>query len=214
MGMDVMRYEVIRALAPKEALLFIQGQEYNENIRELEINDRVLAWMDKNNIGQEFITTIQDYDWKTWFEQNPQYKDYNFGNYSLGHDENQKWFEMLDPDGKTVLFNDGFIYKDRQILTLETKQIGYMRKPFRHSETPTRVEGDTVVISVTNFSDEGEKGFDELMKIDEKQTEDANVFVFDVSQLDGIKKYSCSAEDFQEAFTKDWKTNHFVQFNW
>jgi hypothetical protein len=214
MGMDVFRYQVIRTLAPKEALLFIQGQEYNENIRELAINERVLAWMEKNNIGKEFITTIQDYDWKAWFEQNPQYKDYNFGNYSLSHDENQKWFEMLDQEGKTVLFNDGFVYKDRQILTLETKQIGYMRKPFRHSETPNRVEGDTLVISVTNFSDEGEKGFDELKKIDEKQTEDANVFIFDVSQLDGIKKYSYSAEEFDEAFIKDWKPNHFVQFNW
>lgn len=214
MGMDVFRYQVVRALAPKEALLFIQGQEYNENIRELEINERVLAWMEKNNIGKEFITTIQDYDWKAWFEKNPEYKDYNFGNYSLSHDEDHKWFEMLDPEGKTVLFNDGFVYKDRQILTLETKQIGYMRKPFRHSETPNRVEGDTLVISVTNFSDEGEKGFDELKKIDEKQTEDANLFIFDVSQLDGIKKYSYSAEEFEKAFIKDWETNHFVQFNW
>jgi hypothetical protein len=214
MGMDVMRHAVIKALPPKEALLYIQGQEYNENILELELNERVLAWMEQNNIGQEFINTIQDYDWKAWFEKNPQYKDYNFGNYDLNHNTSHKWFEMLDPEGKTVLFDDGFIYMDRKILTLETKQVGYMRKPFRHSETPSRVEGNTLILSVTNFSDEGEKGFDELKKIDEKQTEEANVFIFDVNQLDRIKKYSYSPEDFESAFIKDWKPNQFVQFNW
>lgn len=214
MGMDVSRYEVIKALDPKQALLFIQGQEYNEKIRELEVDERVLAWMEKTNIGKEFITTIQDYDWKAWFEKNPQYKDYNFGNYELSDNASKKWFEMLDSEGKTVLFDDGFIYMDRQILTVETKEIGYMRKPFRHSETPSRVEGDTVILTVINFSDEGEKGFDELKKIDAKQTEEANVFVFDVNQLDVIKKYTYSEEEFENSFMKDWKPNHFVQFNW
>jgi hypothetical protein len=194
---------------------YIKEGDYPDNkVRELEVNDRVAVWMKQNNIGQEFVVTYEDYDWEAWFEKNPQYQGYTFGDYDLSDEAQAKWIEVVSPEDKTTLIDSGFIMKDVQKIVLEVKEIGYMRKPFRHSETPSRVEGDTLILSVTNFSDEGEKGFDELKKIDAKQTEECNVFIFDVSQLDNIKDYSYSSQEFEKAFIDNWKNEHFVQFNW
>jgi len=215
MGMDVSRFKIVKVLPNQEALKYIKEGDYPDNkVRELEINDRITAWMKQNNVGQEFVVTYEDYDWEAWFEKNPEYKEYSFGNYDLSDEAQSKWVELISPEGKTTLIDSGFIMKDVQKIVLEVKEIGYMRKPFRHSETPSRVEGDTIVLSVTNFSDEGEKGFDELQKIDAKQTEECNVFIFDVAQLENIKDYSYSSADFEKAFMDNWKADHFVQFNW
>ncbi len=215
MGMDVSRFKIVKVLPAQEALKYIKEGDYPDNkVREIEVNERVIAWMKQNNIGQEFVVIYEDYDWETWFAQHPEYKDHSFGDYDLSDEAQSKWVEVVSPEGKTTLIDSGFIMKDVQKIVLEVKEIGYMRKPFRHSETPSRVEGDTLILSVTNFSDEGEKGFDELKKIDAKQTDECNVFIFDVSQLENIKDYSYSSQDFEKAFIDNWKNEHFVQFNW
>jgi hypothetical protein len=214
MGMDVFRFEVIRALTNAEAQAHLKSEEYNEDIQSLDMSPRLAEWMVKNNIGPEFIFKSQDYDWEAWFEKNPQYKDWHFADYDLHEESNPRWLQLESPDGKTVLIDDGFIMKNTEYLFVETKEIGYMRKPFRHSETPNRVEGDTLVLTVTNFSDKGKDGYEQLKKIDPKQTEEANVEIFNLEQVESLKSYTCDEEYFEQMFMKDWKPNHYVLFNW
>ena len=216
MGMDVMRYEVARTINKEEVPELTEDIRYGlseKNYQIIEVDTRTEAWLKEAGFSLDDIRIEKEFDWDTWVESNPQYKEYTWVEYSF--DDNEKhWAQLESSNGEIVLLDDGFVFKDVKLMLVEQKQMGYMRKPFRHSDTPTRVEGDTVVLTVTNFSDEGMNGFEELKKIDAQQTEDANVYVFKEDHLRNLKKFSYDPKYFSEAFIEDFKKNQYVLFNW
>lgn len=214
MGMDVFRFEVVNMLSSVEIEKYLHGEDDNSEISRLEVNPRTLAWMEQNQIGLEAIHKIKELDWKTWFEKNPQYKNYSFLEWDFSEDTSKNWVQLETPEGKTILIDDGFIYQEVGYVFFKEKEIGYMRKPFRHSETPSRMEGCKLILNVTNFSDEGENALEELKRIDSQQAEDCNVLVFNPEQLDKIKNCSFDPQQFKESFMDNWKTSHYVLFNW
>lgn len=214
MGMDVFHYKVIKVLTPDEVNNYYKNDPYNEAIVQLSVNERLLSWMKINDISPSQVVEVTEVDWEEWFIQNPEYKDYECIAWDLSPEVEPKWLELESPDGKTVLLGSGFLYKQVPYLFIRKEEVGYMRKPFRHSETPAKIENGSLVLNVTNFSDKGIDALDELEKIDPEQMEQANVFVFDYANLKALQENAYDSREFYRLLMEDWEKDHFVLFNW
>lgn len=214
MGMDVFHYKITKVLNQEEVNHYYQNDPYNESIVQLDVNDRLLNWMKLNGIAASAIVEVTELDWEAWHMQNPQYKDHEFISWELSPEVENKWLHLENTAGQTVLLDSGFCYQQVPYLFVEKIEIGYMRKPFRHSETPSKIANGALVLSVTNFSDKGKEGFAKLQQIDAKQTQEANVFIFKYEDLDSLKEFSYCENDFERSLMQDWEKDHFVLFNW
>ncbi len=217
MGMDVIHYEVKRVVPISE--IKIELNEYGrvdlpEGYSALRLNDRILDWLGEVNLGVKEIHELKEFDWESWLKDNPQYKDFEYYDYQLHKETESHWIQLVNNEGETILLTEGFKYKKVELVVVEEKEIGYMRKPFQHTEVPNGMEGENLVINVTNFSDEGLNGFKVLNEIDSKQAEEGDVLIFNKNQLKNLKKYSCDQENFNSSFIKNWKHKSYVRFNW
>ncbi len=219
MGMDVMRYSVVRTISVEEFNPIFSEDGYcdlMDNFHKIKVDERTKNWLNKVELNTDHIRFEKEFDWETWIENHPEYENHKYIDYVI-HGDDPHWIHLESPDGESILLdktNAVFPYRDNVFIFVEAKEIGYMRKPFRHSDAPVIQQGDAIVLTVTNFSDKGRDGFGELKKIDPVQTEEANVYVFDKSQLQKLKQYSYDPKYFKEAFMDNWEYNHYVLFNW
>lgn len=216
MGMDVMHYVVNRVVPESEMKLNISEPgwiDLPDGFHAIDVNKRTIEWMKKNSFDESNIQTIKEFDWEKWEKEHPQYENYDCYDYCV-NGEKEHWIQLTSPENETILLTDGFSYKNVSYLIVESKEVGYMRKPFRHYDAPSYKDGDTIVLTFTNFSDKGVDGYSELKKIDEVQTENANVYLFDKNQVKLLQKYSYDEKVYQSNFMEDWTDKSYVQFNW
>ncbi len=217
MGMDVIHYEVKRVVPTSE--MKIELNEYGrvdlpKGYNALRVDERIINWLNEVNLDSKEIHEFKEFDWEGWLKDNPQYDSFEYYDYQLHKENEDHWIQLVSNEGKTILLTEGFKYKKVEFIVVEEKEIGYMRKPFRHSEEPNQVNDETLVINITNFSDEGLNGFKILNDIDSKQAEEGDVLVFNKNQLKNLKKYSCDQDFFNNSFIKNWKPKNYVRFNW
>lgn len=216
MGMDVSHYMVKRVVPESEIKMQISEDgwiELPDGFHKIDVNSRTIDWMNKNSFDEKDIQVIQEFDWEKWEKENPQYENYEFYDYCV-HGNHEHWIQLTSPEGESILLNEGFPYKNVSYIVVESREIGYMRKPFRHYDEASYKEGDAIVITVTNFSEKGLDGYSELKKMDEEQTEKGNVYLFDKNQVRALQKYSYDEKVYQSNFIEDWTDKSYINFNW
>lgn len=216
MGMDMYHFRVKDiidvnklTLEAKEELL------YNNKVGSLVITPRVTDWMKQAGFSVDYAVNEPILDETATIPDN--LKDWEITNWDLTHTAmSDNWIELTHPvtEELVTLKGEQLIFKDQPTIYFHRQEVGYMRKPFRHSETPTIQEGDTMVFSVTNFSDNGLGAMTVMREYDNEQAESGNVEMFSVQDVQKLAEFSYSVEDFSNNFIKEWQPQDYVLINW
>lgn len=226
MGMDVMHYRIKRELNQEEFSPIFNGQffdYYNLNILTVELDQRMKSWY-LHNYPAQHIRKYKEFDWHDWLIKFPQY-DPTSEHYQQWELENSQLFGLEDDwihfvrtteiGLESEILKAEFIYKEKEVVFFEVKEVGYMRKPFRHTETPTKIENESIIITVTNFSGKGNNAYQVLQKISPEQTNNGNVFIFNIEELKELQSFSDDSEIFNKMLINDFdKQKDIVLFNW
>lgn len=226
MGMDVMHYRIKRELTQEEFSPIFNGQffdYYDSHILTVELDTRMKSWYLQNYSAQH-IRTYKEFDWHNWLIKFPQY-DSTSEHYQQWELENSQLFGLetdwihfvrdTESGLESEILKAEFIYQEKEVVFFEVKEIGYMRKPFRHEDSPAKFENDAVIISVTNFSGKGNNAYEVLKKISPEQTDNGNVFVFNIDELKELQKFAEDHQFFNKMLINDFDTQKdIVLFNW
>lgn len=239
MGMDMYRFQLkkfyteqeIKALSEKEANIIAQ----------MEVTPKVKAWLDKQGVSKQYIILEEDYDEVETIKHNPHLHGCTPNNWNLSKTKDENWIEfiyipeimqelkyevdenrsIIDANEPTTqatqihtICAEQIHYKMTPYIYYMAKEVGYMRKPFRHEETPSRVEGDSVVITVTNFSGKGKEAYTAMKEYDAKQVEQSNVVIFTKEAILSLKEFCYAPENYQEQFLNNLQDNEFVSIDW
>lgn len=210
MGFDAHRYEVTGTVSLEE-LPSLNDIDNLSNVGLKILTPTLERWLMANGLGVEHRRerTILDID--AWSKTYPEYANYEWREWDLSAEV--PWASLVSPDGKEILLSEGFQFMQEPVIVLRELEIGYMRKPFRHSEQPSRQEGDTIVITVTNFSDKGSQAFDLLRTYDPEGSEDACVDIFDADFIKKLASYSYDPKRFRKEMLPH-SNREYVNFNW
>lgn len=227
MGMDVFHYKIESILGKNEVSPIYNGEYFdceNQNILTIVLDQRMKNWLSKTDLDQECIRTFKEFDWKKWLDKFPQYNPKSshydgwvFEDYRLVGDKND-WMHLTketESQTETEILKAGFTYIEKEVIFLNVKEVGYMRKPFRHSQTPIRSEGDSIIITVDNFSEYGWGAQEYMRKISTEQTDNANLFVFEKLHLNELINYTNDKKMFSQMFIENFhEENSLILFNW
>lgn len=226
MGMDVFHYRIEKLLNKEEFNPEYNGEFFDycdEKIITIILDKRMKDWFLQSGLSLDFIRNYKEFDWNLWLKRFPQYnpkstqyKGWIFEDYRLRGDK-KDWMHIVketDSSTETEIIKAGFNYIEKEVIFLKVEEIGYMRKPFRHSDIPTRSEGNNLVITVTNFSDKGLVAQEIMKKVSEEQTDSGNLFVFEKEVLNQLAECSYEPKFFNEIFIQNFKSKDLVLFNW
>ncbi len=211
MGFDAHRYEVTKTVSIKE-LPNLEEIEMHSNLAIKVLTPKMERWLLANGLGLEHRRERDVFNVERWLEQYPQYKHWEWVTWDLSGE--QRWATLQNEQGEQVTVNEGFEFEKEPIVVIQEYEIGYMRKPFRHSErAPITEEEGTITITVTNFSDKGAKAFEMLRAYDPLGVEDANLDIMEASFIRKLAPKSYDPKQFRQQMLPQ-SDREYVNFNW
>lgn len=207
----------------------------------MEVTPRVKAWLDKQNVSQECYIVEQDYDDEETRKNNPHIDGFTVNNWDLSKSKEENWIEFIyipetmkeleltiSTNGEIVQDNivveektqihticaEQIYYKQVTYVYYTEEEIGYMRKPFRHEETPSRVEGNCVILTVTNFSGKGKNAYEVMRSYDSKQVESSYVIMFEKKDILSLKEFCYYLDNYQKQFLDNLEDNEYLSMDW
>ena len=151
------------------------------------------------NISNNFSSTDWDFN-------NPALSWIKYVDYSTDNDINPEQVISIEDSSK-------YIYQDGWTIICEVEEIGYIRKPFRHYDTPTKNDDESITIYIDNFT-----GVDQSINevLGSKACENCYL-ILNNNNLDIAKKLGNYCYDKEEWFnnvTSKLFDNNFTIIDW
>lgn len=224
MGMDVQHYLVNYIISEdKIPTTFQNPHEYGADEKiSIEQNNKMFLW--NSSISQWLTSLYPDIqprqtaapDWELYLDTlGYNLEDWEVTAISDRFPDTQPFIEITNiQTNETKLLSDNIPMINYEFVFVNIKELGYMRKPFQHSDTEPYVENDTLVFTVTNFSDQGKKALELLKKIDPVGAENCCVYLFDINQVFEFTEFSNAPNVWKENFYNNFEKNSFIYLSW
>lgn len=209
MGMDAYHYKLISPTF----------EEHDSNIR-IMLNKRMMAWYESKGYDVKYIREEKHFDLHNWIKLNKKYNeqdDFSIINSYINSDMEIEWFILKINDIEHLINKDDtFTYIVEKVVYFKAIEIGYLRKPFRHSEIPDTYDEktDTLTINVTNFSDDGLKALELIKNIDAEQEKDNYIFIIDRNNLLKLSNFTNSKKTFKRNFINNYNKDSLIYMSW
>lgn len=202
MGMDLSTYKLLKALsqddeavgegrtrnlyltAEQVAQLRIQFPDLMSEAEQALDEDKLRALARSQQVPDDYY--IADYG------QSPEAEDPK-GWVSYRHPEEDSSDMLIEvPVFADCLRETGF-----HLVHMAVQELGYIRKPFRLESTPSRIEGDTLVLSVGNFTGSDTAKLTEIMGQSVMDSSYGAFLFSDIERLKALKPMCFSPQEWQ-----------------